>query len=874
MPTQARGKQFVDAPLERVAELLRTALARHNFRIELVNDELCELAASATKTERIRTTNWTYDYRVVCNWEPVENGVEVNIEVNELKNNGSTEKCSAIWKDIASVLVEKAASLKKLKETRPPASKYGSARFATAKDIEAAGLLEANNQVSSQDPRRFVIGPNLELGAMMTLPTEFTNMHSLVCGPTGCGKTTALFIPNLIERLGASAIVTEATAGSEMPDLFLKTSLYRQKAGHRIYYFNPDDMSSDRINPIDTVRGIDDAQALARLIIDNTTGKNFGGDPFWPDSERQLLSVLIAHAKSIDSHLGFVRQLLNEGPDNLTAIIAKSPSVWAKEQYRGFSNTAQEGVKRGVFSGLMTRLSLWTNPKIVALTEKTDPDLAALPDRLFTFYLAVPAHRPHMKPLAAMIFNYFLNLAQEKEFAHPLFLSLDEFTNFGVINAIASNLTIIRHRGIPAMIGVQDYIQLEEAYGRNDAQLLFNQPGFKAFYRPRDLKTAKQISEMLGRQTIVERKVTSSGQITEHERGRELLDPSELLALDTGKYIAFTPVTPPILVDRFTWRDYEAQTAEPPLPRLKIEIDDRVVKACAEARKEPDWAKTPGGQKESGQKEGSKANQAESAKGDRKEGRNEGAHDSEKDSKKDSEKGQKEKLAGSVGKDDAVVKSASKIDEDWMRHSALDLTNAPTSSSSSTGPSSSAVPSMEPGAEALVVDKQDAVLVDGPDDEERRLLEAILGTAKAPVEPAVSSWESGAVKAPEKGKEKPEPQKQIETEAAPTKSTKQDVASPELVTSLVAAEELTPVGSQAELAKSIEPVVASSLAAVVEEPKPANTTSGSVVELPVSKASTKGEPEELEESDGRGRSIAKKRGRKRKIEIDDPEEQT
>ncbi|MDQ5937986.1 MAG: type secretion system protein VirD4 [Cyanobacteriota bacterium erpe_2018_sw_21hr_WHONDRS-SW48-000092_B_bin.40] len=849
MPTQARGKQFVEAPLERVAELLRTALARHNFRIELVNDELCELAASATKTERIRTTNWTYDYRVICNWESVGSGVEVNIEVNELKNNGSTEKCSAIWKDIASVLVEKAASLKKLKETRPPASKYGSARFATAKDIEAAGLVEA-----AHDARRFVIGPNIELGAMMTLPTEFTNMHSLVCGPTGCGKTTALFIPNLIERLGASAIVTEATAGSEMPDLFLKTSRYRQKAGHRIYYFNPDDMSSDRINPIDTVRGVDDAQALARLIIDNTTGRNFGGDPFWPDSERQLLSVLIAHAKSIGSHLGFVRELLNEGPDNLTAIIAKSPSVWAKEQYRGFSNTAQEGVKRGVFSGLMTRLSLWTNPKIVALTEKTDPDLAALPDRLFTFYLAVPAHRPHMKPLAAMIFNYFLSLAQEKEFAHPLFLSLDEFTNFGVINAIASNLTIIRHRGIPAMIGVQDYIQLEEAYGRNDAQLLFNQPGFKAFYRPRDLKTAKQISEMLGRQTIVERKVTSSGQITEHERGRELLDPSELLALDTGKYIAFTPVTPPILVDKFTWRDYEAQTAEPPLPRLKIEIDDRVVKACAEARKEPDWAKKPGGQKES-----SKANQAENAKGDRKEGRKEGANDSKKDSKKDSEKGQEEKLAGSSDRDDAVEKSASKIDEDWMRHSALDLTNAPTSSSSSTGPSSTAVSSVEPGAEALVIDKQEALLVDGPDDEEKRLLEAILG----------------AVKAPEKGKEKHEPQKQIETEAAPIESTKSDVASSELVTSLFEAEELAPVESQAEQAESIEPVVGSSVVTVVEEPNPLAAPSGSTAELPVSKASAKGEPEEVEESDGRGRSIAKKRGRKRKIEIeDDPEEQT
>ena len=826
MPTQARGKQFVEAPLERVAELLRTALARHNFRIELVNDELCELAASATKTERIRTTNWTYDYRVICNWEPVENGVEVNIEVNELKNNGSTEKCSAIWKDIASVLVEKAESLKKLKEPRPPASKYGSARFATAKDIEAAGLVEVN----SRDARRFVIGQNSALGAMMTLPTEFTNMHSLVCGPTGCGKTTALFIPNLIERLGASAIVTEATAGSEMPDLFLKTARYRQKAGHRIYYFNPDDMSSDRINPIDTVRGVDDAQALARLIIDNTTGKNFGGDPFWPDSERQLLSVLIAHAKSIDSHLGFVRQLLNEGPDNLTAIIAKSPSIWAKEQYRGFSNTAQEGVKRGVFSGLMTRLSLWTNPKIVALTEKTDPDLAALPDRLFTFYLAVPAHRPHMKPLAAMIFNYFLNLAQEKEFAHPLFLSLDEFTNFGVINAIASNLTIIRHRGIPAMIGVQDYIQLEEAYGRNDAQLLFNQPGFKAFYRPRDLKTAKQISEMLGRQTIVERKVTSSGQITEHERGRELLDPSELLALDTTKYIAFTPVTPPILVDKFTWRDYETQTVEPPLPRLKIEIDDRVVKACAEARKEPDWAKKPGSQKESG-----KERQAASTKDNN--------EDSGKDSKKSS---QKEKAGVPVDETIATEKKASKIDKDWLRHSALDQV-----------PSNSSSP--EPAAEAAVGDKQEAVQIDGPDDEEKRLLEVILGSVKAPVEPVVGDWQSSGMKAPEKGKQKLEQQRQIEKETRPA-----------LFQPFVAAEEQSPVESPVEAAESIEPVVATSLVDAVVEGAPKSVDVYSAVELPVSSAESKEEPED--EDDGRGRhirQIRKKVGRKRKIEIED-----
>ena len=69
----------------------------------------------------------------------------------------------------------------------------------------------------------------------------------------------------------------------------------------------------------------------------------------------------------------------------------------------------------------------------------------------------------------------------QRHFDHPLFLSLDEFTNFGYIPAIAEKLTIIRHRKIAAMIGIQDYVQMEKVYGREDASLLFGQPGTRVF---------------------------------------------------------------------------------------------------------------------------------------------------------------------------------------------------------------------------------------------------------------------------------------------------------------------------------------------------------------------------------------------------------
>lgn len=584
MATDCTINHVVQAPLNRLAELLRTTLAQQGFRIDLVNDELCELSAQLIKSERQGNTNWNYEYRVIASWESVENGINVSLKIKESKNSWTVENCKTYCKEIMQGVVDRAARLQTLEKTQPKPSRYGTAKWATLEDVKQAGYWGGY-----EDSTRLIVSPGVD-EEYLTISPEDSAKHAIVCGPTGSGKTSAIFIPNLIDRVNTSAIVTEATAGNEAPDLYLKTSGWRWMQGkQKIFYFNPDDLCSDPINPIDVVKGYADAQDLSRLLIENTTSKNNYGDDVWPKSEANLLTILIAHAAAIGENFGYIRRILREGPEGLIPILGASPVMEVREEFRGFSNTARDGFKYGVIAGLMQRLALWVNPRICALTGSTGIDLKSLQTELFTFYLAVPAQKTHLKPVAALVFNFILDQALKYDFAHPLYLSLDEFTNFGMIPSIAQKLSIIRHRNIGALLGVQDFIQLQQVYGKDDAMLMRSQPGTKIFFRPRTFDVAKSLSEMGGMTTIYERKVSSSGQITERESGRPLIDPAEVLAMDEGQMIVFTPRTPPLMLPRFTWQDYEDATSFGAVGKPELIIDERLVRECEESSKAPKW---------------------------------------------------------------------------------------------------------------------------------------------------------------------------------------------------------------------------------------------------------------------------------------------
>lgn len=576
----------LQADVQDVPVIVRTVLGHQGWGNFFFEKGL----ATADKRKQLRKAGLTrmLEHRIQVKWRRSEDGtgVHLRVQIDDGDGHSTQEQLKDTCLEVMKGIFGRA---KELKDQGPDERRttFGSAKWAEQADLNRVDYVVSASE--RPDPLRLVLGLTDD-GREVRAAAEDSVRHAIVSGPTGSGKTSRVLIPNLIKRFDSSVIVTEATAGDEPPDLYHKTSGFRKALGSKVYYFNPDDLTSHRINPIDQLKSVDDVQVLANLIIENTNKKDGGGgEQIWDNSERHLLTALLLHAAGRKESLLEVRNLLTNGQEGMKYQLLASPVEKARSEFMAFYNVSTEGFRNGVISGLMVRLNLWVSPRIAALTATTDIDMDALEREVFSLYLAVPAQKGHLKPLAALVFNYVLSRATERTFAKPIFLCLDEFTNFGRIPDFANKISIIRHRNLGTILGFQDYVQLEKTYGREDAKNLWNNIGTKVLFKPNDLETAKKISDSLGTETFYERKILSSGQTQEREFGRPLMSAGEVLAMSDDRAIVFTRRTNPIKMKTYTYKDFIEETAVEPCKRDKLVVDEALIKTCQNAERTPGW---------------------------------------------------------------------------------------------------------------------------------------------------------------------------------------------------------------------------------------------------------------------------------------------
>ncbi len=559
-------------------------LDRLGYHVSRASKQLDQILAVERLDEQIGRDWWRHEYRVVVRWRSTTDGdMLVDIEIDEKKGSGTESDCQKRCDAILLELEKDAARAANAKRHKEKSTVYGAARWGTLEELRAAGYLQPR-----PDPKRLIIGRTAD-SRFIQVPEKWTHAHALVCGRTGVGKSRGFFIPQLIERIGTSMVVTEATPGYEAGELYKLTSGWRKMAGHKIYCFNASDLTSHRINPIDRVRRAPEemkallAEKLADLVILNgepTEGRN---EQTWNRSEKLLLIPLILHAAAGDpqyGHFGALRWLLLTGPDRLARVLRNSASEVAQMEFEGWMRLSGEtDFRYGVFSGLITKLNPWMTDQMVTLTETTDIDLDALKTQLFTFYLAVPSRSRDSKLIGSLMVNFLLDhiLEIREEMKYPMTMLLDEFTNFGKISGIGDTLSIIRKNEIGLILGFQNYFQLEQVYSRKEAQIIIDMPATQVYFKQKTFTEARELSEAIGRTTIEEATVNDSGRVQELIQGRALITPDELIGLK-NEVIVFAPDTNPLKLPLTSPTAYEQALAYDPPEREKHSVSEFVKK--------------------------------------------------------------------------------------------------------------------------------------------------------------------------------------------------------------------------------------------------------------------------------------------------------
>ena len=594
MAVHIKDSGIIDTNAKDFPILAVNVLDRLGYKVDRASKQLDQILATERLDEQIGQDWWRHEYRVVLRWRVASSGgMLVNIELEERKGGASEIECQRRCDKIMLELQNDADRAEEAKAYKEKSTVYGSASWGTEQDLRAKNYFQ-----KTADPKRFIIGRSAD-GEYIQVPEFWTHAHAIVCGRTGVGKSRGFFFPQLIERIATSMVVTEATPGYEDGELYKLTSGWRKMAGHKVYCFNPSDMSSNRINPIDRIRRAPEqekaavAEKLADLVIMNGESSEGRGDQTWNRSEKLLLIPLLLHAAAGDprrGHFGALRWLLAEGPDALTKVLKDSPSRIARMEFQGWSRLAGEtNFKYGVFSGLVTKLNPWMTDQMIALTETTDIDLDALASQLFTFYLAVPSRSKDSKLIGSLMMNFLLDhiLEIREKMKYPLTMLLDEFTNFGKISGIGDTLSIIRKNKIGLILGFQNYAQLEQVYSKREAQIIIDMPATQVYFKQKNFQEARDLSEAIGRTTVEEATVGDSGRVQESIQGRHLITPDELISLDR-QVIVFTADTKPLKLPLTDPLAYEQALSYDPPQRDTHQISDFILNRGQVEEPEPE----------------------------------------------------------------------------------------------------------------------------------------------------------------------------------------------------------------------------------------------------------------------------------------------
>ena len=301
---------------------------------------------------------------------------------------------------------------------------YGEARFMNKADEDAYNMkrTEPFGEIEKNGKGNMILSRGIFLS--MDGFTSRRNCNVLIIGGSGAGKSRFFASPNILQY-NANFIITDPSG--ELRDDYAKGL---EDNGYKVKCFDLTNVyTSNKYNPFNYIKTEKDVFILVNTQIQNTTppGKN-GGDPFWENSEKLLLTALILyiwHTEKDPAKRTFSQVLrlldmanIDENGDDTESPLdimfaqleKKNPKNLAVKQYKKFKLGGAKTLK-SILISVGVRLENFDLEDIAYLTSEDELDFDHFADSKQALFVVIPT--------ADKTFNFIVSLMYSQ-----LFMSL------------------------------------------------------------------------------------------------------------------------------------------------------------------------------------------------------------------------------------------------------------------------------------------------------------------------------------------------------------------------------------------------------------------------------------------------------------------
>ena len=358
--------------------------------------------------------------------------------------------------------------------------------------------------------------------------------HNIVVGSTGSGKTQIVVFPMVhsLAKHSESMIITDPKG-----EIYENTANMLKERGYNIVLLNfRSPQNGNAWNPMalpyklykegNVDKAIELLDDLALNILYEE--KNGNADPFWEKSAADYFTGLAlglfedATEEQINLNSMNLMSSLGEerfgGPNNnyiKEYFNSKDPS---RPAYVNASGTvfSAEDTKQGVLSTFKQKVKLFSSrDNLSEMLSHSDFDMKEIGRQKTAVFMIVQDEKKTLHPLATIfikqIYETLIDVAQESGGKLPYRTNfiLDEFANMPPLKDVTTMVTAARSRLIRFTFIIQNYAQLTQVYGKENAETIKGNCNIM-YLISSELQALEELSKLCGEKKSKEKDKTAS----------------------------------------------------------------------------------------------------------------------------------------------------------------------------------------------------------------------------------------------------------------------------------------------------------------------------------------------------------------------------